>query len=38
VERILSDYPAHAGVARRLAETEFDARIVLSRLLEELGR
>jgi hypothetical protein len=37
-EAILSDYPAHAGAARRLAETEFDARIVLSRLLEELGR
>jgi hypothetical protein len=37
VERILSDYPAQARAARRLAETEFDARIVLSRLLEELG-
>jgi hypothetical protein len=38
VEAILSDYPAHANAARRLAETEFDPRIVLSRLLEELGR
>lgn len=37
VEAILADYQAHAGAARRLAETEFDARIVLSRLLEELG-
>jgi len=38
VEAIHSDYRAHAEAARRLAETEFDARIVLSRLLEELGR
>jgi len=37
-EAILSDYRAHAAAARRLAETEFDARIVLSQLLEELGR
>jgi len=37
-ERILADYPAHARAARRLAETELDARIVLPRLLEELGR
>jgi hypothetical protein len=37
-ERILADYPAQARAARRLAETEFDARIVLPRLLEELGR
>jgi hypothetical protein len=37
-ERILADYPAHARAARHLAETEFDARIVLPRLLEELGR
>jgi hypothetical protein len=36
VERILADYPAHARAARRLAETEFDARLVLTRLLEEL--
>ncbi len=35
---ILDDYPRHARAARRLAESEFDARIVLSRLLEELGR
>jgi hypothetical protein len=38
VETILDDYRTHAGAARRLAEAEFDARIVLSRLLEELGR
>ena len=37
VETILADYPRHARAARRLAETEFDARIVLSKLLEELG-
>jgi hypothetical protein len=37
-ERILADYTAHARAARHLAETEFDARIVLPRLLEELGR
>jgi hypothetical protein len=37
VESILGDYPKHARAARRLAESEFDARIVLSRLLEELG-
>jgi hypothetical protein len=37
-ERILADSPAHARAARRLAETQFDARIVLPRLLEELGR
>jgi hypothetical protein len=37
-EAILSDYRTHAGAARRLAETEFDARVVLSRLIEELGR
>jgi hypothetical protein len=37
-QAILSDYRAHAAAARRMAETEFDARIVLSRLLEELGR
>jgi hypothetical protein len=36
-ERILADLPAHARAARRLAETELDSRIVLTRLLEELG-
>ena len=35
--RILDEYPVHAGAARRLAETEFDSRLVLPRLLEELG-
>ncbi len=38
VEQILADYPAHARAARRLAETAFDARIVLPRLLEEPDR
>src|SRR5262249_37487441 len=37
VERILADYPAQARAARRLAETELDSRVVLTRLLEELG-
>ncbi len=37
VGRILADFPRHAAAARRLAETEFDSRSVLSRLLEELG-
>jgi hypothetical protein len=37
VEIILGDYPAHARTARRLAENEFDARLVLARLLDELG-
>lgn len=37
VSAILQDYPRHAGAARRIAETHFDARIVLGRLLEELG-
>jgi hypothetical protein len=37
-EAILSDYRTHAGAARRMAEAEFDARVVLSRLIEELGR
>jgi hypothetical protein len=36
-ERILADYPAQARAARRLAETELDSRVVLGRLLEELG-
>jgi len=36
-ERILTGYPDHARAARRLAEEEFDSRIVLGRLLEELG-
>jgi hypothetical protein len=37
VEQILRDYSAQARAARRLAESEFDARLVLGRLLEELG-
>ena len=36
-ERILADYPTHARAARLLAEERFDARLVLPRLLEELG-
>jgi len=36
-ERILAGYSDHARTARRLAELELDSRIVLSRLLEELG-
>jgi hypothetical protein len=38
VERILTDYRAHARAARHLAETEFDSRIVLRRLVEEVTR
>jgi hypothetical protein len=34
---ILADPGTHARAARRLAEQEFDSRIVLSRLLEEFG-
>jgi hypothetical protein len=36
VRAIEADYAEQARAARRLAETEFDARIVLSRLVEEL--
>ena len=36
-ERILADYPAQALAARRLAEAELDAQIVLTELLESLG-
>jgi hypothetical protein len=36
-ERILVDYATHAAAARELAETHFDSRRVLPRLLEELG-
>ncbi|MEA2424571.1 MAG: hypothetical protein QOH13_981 [Thermoleophilaceae bacterium] len=36
-EEILRDYPRHAKASRRIAETHFDARIVLGRLIEELG-
>jgi hypothetical protein len=35
--RILGDYSAHAAAARELAERHFDSRVVLPRLLEELG-
>jgi hypothetical protein len=38
VESIVAGHSEHAAAARRLAETEFDARLVLTRLLEELGR
>ena len=34
---IQADYPSQARAARRLAEAEFDSRLVLGRLLEELG-
>jgi hypothetical protein len=37
VDRIRADYEAHARAARRLAEHAFDARIVLARMLEEVG-
>jgi hypothetical protein len=37
VREILQDYPRHASAARRIAEMHFDARVVLGRLLEELG-
>jgi hypothetical protein len=37
VDAIQGDYPDQARAARRLAEEEFDARVVLTRLLEELG-
>ena len=36
-QQIIGDYATHARAARRLAEREFDARLVLTRLLEELG-
>jgi hypothetical protein len=36
-QRIIADHAAQARAARRIAETELDAGIVLSRLLEELG-
>lgn len=35
--RILAGHEAHAAAARELAETHFDSRRVLPRLLEELG-
>ena len=37
VVQILGDYPRHASAARRIAEEHFDARLVLGRLVEELG-
>ncbi len=37
VREILRDYPRHARAARHLAEAHLDARLVLGRLLEELG-
>ena len=36
VERIRSDYPAHARAAREIAEEHFDSDRVLGRLLEQL--
>jgi hypothetical protein len=37
VREILGDVQGHSRAARRLAERELDARIVLGRLVEELG-
>jgi len=37
VTRIQADFAEHSLAARRLAETEFDARLVLTRLLEQLA-
>jgi hypothetical protein len=37
VRAIHNEYDGHARAARRLAEAHFDARLVLGRLLEELG-
>ena len=37
VHAIRADYGRHAAAARRLAEREFDARLVLGRLLDEVG-
>jgi hypothetical protein len=37
VGRIVADYASQSRAARRLAETHFDARLVLSRLLEQVG-
>jgi hypothetical protein len=37
MRKIEAGYEQHARAARRLAETEFDARLVLARLVEELG-
>jgi hypothetical protein len=37
IEAILRDYARHARAARALAETYFDADVVLGRLLEEAG-
>jgi hypothetical protein len=37
VQKIEAGYEQHSRAARRLAETEFDARLVLARLVEELG-
>lgn len=38
VEDVVANYPQHARAARALAETFFDADVVLSGLLDKLGR
>lgn len=35
--RLVADYPRHAAAARRLAETWFDARTVIGRVVKEAG-
>ncbi len=37
VRSIEGDYPAHAVAARRIAEEHLDSRVVLGRLLDDLG-
>ena len=37
IERIESDYPAHAEASRRIAEERFDSRLVLGSMLEQVG-
>lgn len=37
VESIVADYDEHCAAARRIAEQYFDSRVVLSRLLSEIG-
>lgn len=38
LERVEADYATHSAAARELAVTHFDSRIVLSQLLERVGR
>ena len=37
IEAVRRDYAAHARAAREIAETHFDARLVLARLLDAVG-